>query len=217
MDKKEISVFNEQTLDLIADALREHGYIILPDSFNQMLLQDLQHRAQSLTPENWQQAGVGRHEEYQQNKAIRSDIIHWISPDNPIEEAFLICMENLRQGLNQRLFMGLFDYEGHFSIYAKGANYQKHLDALKGRSNRVLSQILYLNTDWQKADAGELILYSEDGAKPLQTTLPELGTLVLFLSDKFPHEVIKARRSRYSLTGWFRVNNSHSRKIDPAI
>ncbi len=115
-------------------------------------------------------------------------------------------MENLRIGMNRRLFMGLFDYEGHFAVYAKGAYYQKHIDALKGQGNRILSQVLYLNPDWKKDDAGELILYSEAGDYPIQTISPHLGTLVLFLSEKFPHEVLQAHRTRYSLTGWFRVN-----------
>jgi hypothetical protein len=30
------------------------------------------------------------------------------------------------------------------------------------------------------------------------------GTLVVFLSDRFPHEVLPARRERLSLAGWFR-------------
>ena len=34
--------------------------------------------------------------------------------------------------------------------------------------------------------------------------LPRGGTLVVFLSDRFPHEVLPARRERLSLAGWFR-------------
>ena len=34
--------------------------------------------------------------------------------------------------------------------------------------------------------------------------LPEGGTLVCFLSQRFWHEVLPARRERLSLTGWFR-------------
>jgi SM-20-related protein len=32
---------------------------------------------------------------------------------------------------------------------------------------------------------------------------PVGGTLVAFLSERFHHEVLPARRERYSLTGWF--------------
>lgn len=30
--------------------------------------------------------------------------------------------------------------------------------------------------------------------------------MVVFLSEKFPHEVLKANRKRYSIAGWFRVD-----------
>ena len=33
--------------------------------------------------------------------------------------------------------------------------------------------------------------------------MPEGGTLVCFLSDRFHHEVLPARRERLSITGWF--------------
>jgi len=35
--------------------------------------------------------------------------------------------------------------------------------------------------------------------------LPLGGTLVTFLSARFLHEVLPARRSRMSITGWFRT------------
>ncbi len=77
------SAFNEQTLDLIADALCQQGYIILPSSFTDKSLKDLHARVQSLTPKTLKQAGVGRHQDYQQDTAIRSDHIHWINRDPP--------------------------------------------------------------------------------------------------------------------------------------
>jgi len=45
--------------------------------------------------------------------------------------------------------------------------------------------------------------------------LPQLGTLVVFLSEEFPHEVLAAQRDRYSIAGWFRVNSSTAQQIDP--
>jgi len=33
---------------------------------------------------------------------------------------------------------------------------------------------------------------------------PTGGTLVLFLSERFAHEVLPAKRERLSLTGWFK-------------
>jgi len=39
--------------------------------------------------------------------------------------------------------------------------------------------------------------------------------MVLFLSEEFPHEVLPAMCSRYSLTAWFRINATDSVTLDP--
>jgi len=41
--------------------------------------------------------------------------------------------------------------------------------------------------------------------------------LVVFLSEEFPHEVLKAKRSRFSVAGWFRVNTSNAERADPPV
>jgi len=41
-----------------------------------------------------------------------------------------------------------------------------------------------------------------------QDVPPEGGTLVCFMSERFWHEVLPARRLRLSLTGWFRRRGS---------
>ena len=203
-------------IDNIADALSDEGYIVIPNALDADVLSGLQQRVTNLSPEQWLSAGVGRDTDFQQNKKIRSDNIFWISKGDPQELAFLQNMELLRQGLNQRLYMGLFDFESHFATYPKGAYYQRHVDALRGRSNRVLTVILYLNDGWSADDGGELLMYSDHQQEPIQRVLPELGTMVVFLSEKFPHEVLESYRQRYSLTGWFRLNSSQSGRVDPA-
>ena len=64
-------------------------------------------------------------------------------------------MEELRVSLNEKLYLGLFDYECHYAIYGAGAHYEKHLDALAGQKNRLLSTVVYLNSQWAAADGGE--------------------------------------------------------------
>jgi SM-20-related protein len=44
---------------------------------------------------------------------------------------------------------------------------------------------------------------------------PAYGSVVVFLSDCVPHEVAAARRDRYSIAGWFRVNGSRADRVDP--
>jgi SM-20-related protein len=49
----------------------------------------------------------------------------------------------------------------------------------------------------------------------LLSVQPLHGTVVVFLSEEFPHEVLPASRDRYSIAGWFRVNGSTAERVDP--
>lgn len=205
--------FTPDTLDQIADTLALQGYIKLANALDSRLTQALAQDAQQSAPD-FQAAGIGREQQHQLNHTVRSDRIHWLTGTTTAEQAYLSTMEQLRAGLNQRLFMGLFDHEAHFAHYPPGARYQKHLDAFKGRTNRVLTSVFYLNAHWPAEAGGELLVY--DNQAIVDKVLPEAGTLVIFLSDRFPHEVLPADQDRFSIAGWFRVNTSSTKRIDPA-
>lgn len=206
--------FAESQFDFIADALVEQGYWVMDDAFPKTLLNQLLNYFNQLQDDEFKAAGIGRQTDFQVQETIRSDKIHWIQPSTQITAEFLQWMDSLRVGINRRLFMGLFDYESHFAHYPVGAFYKKHVDAFRGKrqqgqSNRVLSTVLYLNDAWQPNDGGELLLYAEgDDNRVIETILPECGRLVIFLSEKFPHEVLPAKRERKSIAGWFRVNEA---------
>lgn len=202
------------TISSIADALADRGYLIVPQFFAEPEALKYYSYAQNLDDNQWQLAAVGRHQQHTINTNVRSDKIHWLDNSNPVESQYLKAMDTLRNGLNRELFMGLFDYEAHLACYQPGAYYKKHLDAFKGRSNRILTTVLYLNPDWQRSDGGQLIIYGNRG-NVLEEVLPALGTMVIFLSDRFVHEVKVGMRPRYSITGWFRLNSSISGIIDP--
>lgn len=206
-----------QTINLLShlDHLVQHGYVIVPNFIDPATITELYHYAQQLGPTDWQQAGVGRADQYTTNTAVRQDKIRWLSRDIACEAAYLTVMNELRLLINYELFMGLFDYECHLAHYPPGAFYRKHVDAFKGRSNRILTSVLYLNPDWQANDGGELVIYADDGSS-LATVLPQAGQLVLFLSERFVHEVLPGQRDRFSITGWFRHNNSIGGVIDPS-
>jgi SM-20-related protein len=53
-----------------------------------------------------------------------------------------------------------------------------------------------------------MYLPGPDGQETSHDILPLGGRLVLFLSDLIEHEVLPARRERYSITGWFRRQTS---------
>lgn len=202
----------EVQIDRIADALVEQGYWLMDDALPKALLDQLLMHFNQLQDDEFKTAGIGRQADFQVQETIRSDKIHWIQPSTEITAEFLQWMDSLRVGINRHLFMGLFDYESHFAYYPVGAFYKKHMDAFRGKrqqgqSNRMLSTVLYLNDAWQPSDGGELLLYAEnDENKVIETILPECGRLVIFLSEKFPHEVLPAKRERKSIAGWFRVN-----------
>ena len=199
----------------IVAALRHPGYIILNDIFSVEQLQSLFIDIKKTDSENFHPAGIGRDQEFQLNQFVRRDRICWLDMSHQPTRFYLEWAEQLRQHLNRALFLGLFDYECHYAHYPKGAFYKKHRDAFQGNSNRRLSSVLYLNPAWQPADGGELVLYAADDYTVLDTVLPAFGTMVLFLSEEFPHEVLPTRCSRYSLTGWYRINNTTTVNLDP--
>lgn len=207
--------FDESQLDTIADALAAPGYTIIDGLLPKKLIGSLLIHFNQLHEDEFKSAGIGRQIDFQLKATIRSDKIHWIHADaeNATETTteFLQWMESFRVGLNRRLFLGLFDFESHFARYAVGAFYKKHLDAFRGRDqgpqpNRVLSIVLYLNEHWQIESGGELLIYSEDGERVLEKISPVCGRMVIFLSEKFPHEVLPAKCERNSIAGWFRIN-----------
>ena len=200
----------------IAQDLQVKGYSI--QSLNSQLpaLLALQQRLAQFDFNEFDEAGIGRKDDHQKDELIRSDKIHWLDSSNELEVSFLTYMSELKDYMNQRLFMGLFSYECHFAHYKPGAFYKKHLDAFKGQTNRVLSTVLYLNPDWQADNGGELVIYDDKNHdKELTRVSPNFGTLVTFLSDEFPHEVLPASQERFSIAGWFRVNASVNGHIDP--
>ncbi len=199
--------------DTIADGLREHGWIHLPNGIDIALdlLQDI-HQHDS---EQWNRAGIGRQQDHHTNELIRRDTTHWLTGATDAQRRYLAATDELRLELNRRLLLGLFDYECHYARYDTGAFYRKHRDAFRGRSNRVLTTVTYLNPDWTSNSGGELVIYN-DNEQEIARLLPTLGSMVIFLSEEFPHEVLAAERTRFSIAGWFRRNNSIQGVVDPS-
>ena len=206
---------DQDLFDAVADAIEARGYIILPSALPPALTDALYLHLQQLDTASFRPAGIGREQDEMKNPFVRNDRICWLKPDAPAVAGYLAWAERLRQAVNQRLFLGLFDYECHFAHYPPGAFYKKHLDAFRGERNRVLTTVYYLNPQWLPADGGQLLLYTPDGSDLLETVQPSYGWMVVFLSERFPHEVVAARRARFSIAGWYRVNNSLQGRIDP--
>ena len=201
---------------LIDDLVARH-YAVAPDYFPAHLVRALRREAlQRHRRGEFQEAGIGRGQEQHRNTRIRRDRTRWLDGSTLAQCRFLDEMEQLRLAVNRALFLGLFDLESHFAVYDPGAFYRRHLDAFNGNNGRVLSAVLYLNDRWRDDDGGRLRLWPHpDAVVPAMDVTPRAGTLVCFLSEHIPHEVMEASRQRLSIAGWFRCNNSTALAVDP--
>lgn len=190
------------------DGLVAQGYAVLPDyfsrSFTDALLADLQNLKEAGA---FRRAGTGRNENNQVNDAIRNDQTLWLDGTGTVQAAYLDHMAGLRDALNQSLYLGLSSFESHYAQYEAGGFYKKHIDSLKGARNRIVSSVTYLTPDWSDSDAGHLVLYDGD-EREIQRVLPQAGTLVLFMSEDIPHEVLPPTRPRSSIAGWYRCREN---------
>jgi SM-20-related protein len=204
-----------ETEETVLEAIGTQGFAVVDDFLPDATVQALHQQAKSLQCDgSLHQAGVGKGADKLVLNKLRGDSIYWLDndTDSAAQSNYLARMEQLRAGFNQHFFMGLFEFETHFAIYPPGGVYHKHLDQFKGQHERQISAILYLNQDWQKDDGGKLRLYLNGTTDDTHMDImPVGGRLVLFLSAKFLHEVLPAKRERISLTGWFRTRSQYLR------
>lgn len=190
----------------IAESIDRKGFAITPQFLEPRLVRELRDEALALRREgSFRQAGVGRGGSWRVDPEVRSDFVHWLDQSDlsSLQETVMRRYEQLRMEINQRLLLGLFSWEGHLTVYPAGAHYARHLDRFRDAMHRTVSTTLYLNDTWSEEDGGQLRLYLDSDLGEFIDVLPQGGTLVTFVSDRFEHEVIAARRERVSLTGWF--------------
>lgn len=100
-----------------------------------------------------------------------------------------------------------------YAYYPEGGFYRRHVDAVPNSASilRSYSLLLYLNKDWKESDGGHLRIHLDSGGDFLPTDEepnyvdiePRGGTLVLFKSDKIPHEVLDTNSERMAVVGWY--------------
>lgn len=203
---------DDALFERIATDIAARGFTVLPASLPPAIADDLMDGLARLDNDSFHRAAVGRARDETVNKFVRRDRICWIDEDAGIADEWLAWTERLRVFLNRRLFLGLFSFESHYAFYRPGDFYKRHYDAFRGEANRILSVVTYLNKGWLPEQGGELVIYTEDDCVHVG---PGFGTVVIFLSEEFPHEVLPATRDRFSVTGWFRLNTSGLDQIDP--
>lgn len=149
-------------------------------------------------------AGTGNQLIILQDKLIRGDKIYWLDAGhkNLHENNFFKLMDSFVTYLNATCYAGITGYEFHYTMYEKGSYYKKHLDQFRNDSSRAYSMIMYLNTDWQLSDGGELRIHHKDHN---QNISPNNGKCVLFKSSELIHEVLLTQQPRLSITGWLKT------------
>jgi SM-20-related protein len=199
----------QNSISTITDNIAQQGYAVIEKFLNPQEIASLSTYAKFLQNAGEMHkatTGITKVE----NTTLRGDFIHWIDAGDASEAEidYLNLMSKLQQAINQAFFLGLFELESHFAIYPPGAGYQKHLDKFIGKAERKVSTILYLNDDWKREDGGQLRIYLDknDTTRFIDIT-PQAGTMVVFLSSDFLHEVLPAKRERMSVSGWFRTRS----------
>lgn len=208
-------IFDEAIFVTIVNDLYQQGFSIQKNGVPDFVIDALVRCQSGLSQQHYQRAGIGRAQQFMHHEKVRTDEICWIDGTTEEGKIWLGWCEALRVFINRRLFMGLFSFESHFACYQTGDFYKRHFDAFQGESNRMLSVVTYLNDDWHESDGGALVLYKNNADKKGINLLPEKGSIAVFLSEAFPHEVLPSSRERHSVAGWFRRNTSVNRAIDP--
>lgn len=198
----------DRWLDTVARALTGDGWLVADARacLSQALLEALGREVRTLHQARAMKlAGIGRGAEHKRDDSVRRDRICWLRGDTGCQKALFAYLEAFRLALNRRLFLGLRRFETHYATYRPGDFYRRHLDSFRGRESRIVSLVLYFNEGWQPEDGGLLRIFPDEQAqRPCREVVPELATMVLFLSEEIPHEVTAAARTRYSLACWYR-------------
>ncbi len=194
----------------ITRELEKSGFCIDPNFLSPPELLEVQRDFDTIKGEGrFHRAGVGHAHNLAIHDDIRRDQIYWLeqSEANSVQNQLWEKIEALKQSFNMPPFyMGISQFQGHYSSYAEGAYYKRHFDNSTTGHTRVVSLVVYLNGQWKAEDGGELRLFHDDLRPDAYTQLlPTGGTMVCFMSRDFEHEVRTCRVPRRSFSGWFKT------------
>lgn len=132
---------------------------------------------------------------------IRGDNIRWIDENCEIGFLYLKSIDELGDFFNRTYYLGIKRSEAHYANYPKGFGYTWHSDNPKGRDDRIISAVFYLNDDWQDNDGGQITLIDKN--KATRQLLPSRNRLLVFDSNLL-HQVELTNKTRYSIATWLR-------------
>ena len=182
-------------IDAKLDDFIATGTMVLDDVFHATDLTALQAESGFI---DYRQAHLTHGE---RETAIRGDSIRWIDESCPVGSAYLGAINELGRYFNATLYTGIRSSEAHYACYPSGFGYKWHRDNPKGRDERVISAVFYLNDNWTADNGGAITVVDKTG----ETTglLPQLNRLVVFDSNLL-HQVEITNRTRFSIATWLR-------------
>ena len=208
--------------------LRDQGYVVVDDflpseDWMDALREDVLHLR---TKQKFKIAKIGQDSTNALNEEIRVAETCFLGRDkpelrdvpNPAREKLYDVLETLRLDLQEGEEVANLDpnlSEFLYAYYPTGGFYRRHRDAVKGSASwlREYSLLLYLNEESYDPDidGGRLRVHFDSGGDFLPAGEAPLfqdidaygGTLVIFESDKFPHEVMDTVAERFAVVGWY--------------
>lgn len=182
-------------IDPLLDDFVHTGTMVLDDVFDSDSLSALQAESGFI---EYKEAKLTHGE---RESAIRGDSIRWIDETCPVGVKYLGAIDELGRYFNQTLYTGIRSSEAHYACYPAGFGYQWHSDNPKGRDERVISAVFYLNDNWGETDGGQITVVNKQG--DTVQLLPKLNRLVIFDSNLL-HQVEITNRRRFSIATWLR-------------
>jgi SM-20-related protein len=192
--------------DSLIDSFIEHKVGVSPHFLSIQLASDLKaNLLANFADAKFHVAGIGNNAVQTHDALIRKDQIYWLdrAHESASENSFFDLMDAFVLMLNQTCYAGITRYEFHYTMYEMGSFYKKHIDQFENSKSRAFSMIIYLNSDWQLADGGELCIHHADYS---QIIAPLNRQCVFFKSDEIIHEVLRTNTNRLSITGWLRID-----------
>lgn len=206
--------------------LDQNGYVVIPNFISDEFVSAVCNDIRQLRAKNhFKVARIGQSSTNKLNTDIRVAETCFIDNTRTDRDSMLppsqarsdLCqsLENLRQDLAASLGNPLDSTltELLYAYYPSGGFYRRHRDAIPGSASnlRKYSLLLYLNENWQPSDGGCLRMHMDEGgdflpegAEPdFMDVEPKAGTLVLFKSEKVPHEVLDTSKERMAVVGWY--------------
>ncbi len=191
---------SEKLAEKYANDIAERSWTVDSDFIDGELSRALLDDAKSLKlGDQFKPAGVGKRSDV---GSVRRDEILWLDQDSltSSQRTLFEKLHSFQLQMNEKLFLGLREFEAHFACYEPGAYYEKHVDRFRDDDRRTLSMVIYLNENWKAEDGGALKIFSERD----HLISPEAGTMVCFLSDRIEHQVLESHRTRWSIAVWFK-------------